>query len=77
MCGGTEFTRRADDNEKTVRERLTVYNKQTAPLVNYYAGQGNLHRVDGMADIEAGDGRNRPHSWMGCRASFVGQLVDA
>ena len=51
-CGGTEFTRRADDNEKTVRDRLNVYNKQTAPLVSYYARRGNLHSVDGMADIK-------------------------
>ena len=51
VCGGTEFTRRADDNEKTVRERLNVYNKQTAPLVSYYAKRGNLHSVDGMAEI--------------------------
>jgi adenylate kinase len=52
VCGGTKFTRRADDNEKTVRDRLNVYNKQTAPLVNYYAKRGNLHSVDGMADIK-------------------------
>jgi adenylate kinase len=51
VCGGSEFIRRADDNEKTVRDRLNVYNKQTAPLVNYYAKRGNLHSVDGMADI--------------------------
>jgi len=51
VCGGTEFTRRPDDNEKTVRDRLQVYNKQTAPLVEYYAGKGNLHVIDGMADI--------------------------
>jgi len=50
-CGGTEFTRRPDDNEKTVRDRLQVYNKQTAPLVAYYAGKGNLHVIDGMAEI--------------------------
>lgn len=50
-CGGTEFARRPDDNEKTVRDRLQVYNKQTAPLVAYYAGKGNLHVIDGMADI--------------------------
>ncbi len=50
-CGGSEFTRRADDNEKTVRERLAVYNRQTAPLVAYYQGKGTLHVVDGMADI--------------------------
>jgi adenylate kinase len=52
VCGGTEFTRRADDNEKTVRDRLNVYNKQTAPLVNYYGKRGNLRSVDGMADIK-------------------------
>ena len=51
VCGGTEFTRRADDNEKTVRDRLAVYNKQTAPLVSYYRQKGNLHVIDGMADI--------------------------
>ena len=50
-CGSTEFTRRPDDNEKTVRDRLAVYNKQTAPLVSYYRAKGNLHVVDGMADI--------------------------
>ncbi len=50
-CGGTEFTRRPADNEKTVRDRLQVYNKQTAPLVAYYAAKGNLHVIDGMADI--------------------------
>ena len=51
VCGSTEFTRRPDDNEKTVRDRLQVYNKQTAPLVEYYRGQGNLHVIDGMAEI--------------------------
>lgn len=51
VCGGTEFTRRADDNEKTVRARLAIYNKQTAPLVSYYGAQGSLKTIDGMADI--------------------------
>ena len=51
VCGSTEFTRRADDNEKTVRDRLAVYNKQTAPLVAYYGGRGTLKSIDGMADI--------------------------
>jgi adenylate kinase len=52
-CGGHEFVRRPDDNEKTVRDRLTVYNTQTAPLVNYYRETGKLHVVDGMAEIGA------------------------
>ena len=50
-CGSTEFTRRADDNEKTVRDRFAIYNKQTAPLVEYYGGRGTLKTIDGMADI--------------------------
>jgi adenylate kinase len=50
-CGGHEFVRRPDDNEKTVRDRLTVYNTQTAPLVDYYRETGKLHVVDGMAEI--------------------------
>ena len=53
VCGSTEFTRRADDNEKTVRDRLAIYNKQTAPLVAYYGGRGTLKTIDGMADISA------------------------
>jgi adenylate kinase len=51
VCGSTEFTRRPDDNEKTVRDRLQVYNKQTAPLVAYYRGKGNLRVIDGMSDV--------------------------
>lgn len=50
-CGSTEFIRRADDNEKTVRDRLGIYNKQTAPLVTYYGTRGTLRTVNGMAAI--------------------------
>jgi adenylate kinase len=52
-CGGHDFVRRPDDNAKTVRDRLTVYNTQTAPLVDYYRETGKLHVVDGMAEISA------------------------
>ena len=48
-CGGTEFTRRADDNAETVKARLVAYRKQTAPILPYYKGKGLLHSVDGMA----------------------------
>ncbi|MGH6854685.1 MAG: adenylate kinase family protein, partial [Aestuariivirga sp.] len=51
VCGSSQFTRRADDNEKTVRERLGIYNKETAPLIAYYGGRGNLKTIDGMAEI--------------------------
>ena len=51
-CGGTAFTRRADDNRETVTARLAAYHAQTAPLLPYYQAQGLLRPVDGMADIE-------------------------
>ena len=51
-CGGTEFTRRPDDNEAVVRARLEAYHAQTEPLIHYYADQGKVRTVDGMADIE-------------------------
>ena len=51
-CGGTEMTRRADDNAETVASRLSAYHAQTAPLIDYYAGKGVLARVDAMADID-------------------------
>ena len=42
---------RADDNPETFKDRLGVYNSQTAPLLPYYEGQGKLVEVDGMGDI--------------------------
>lgn len=52
VCGGTEFTRRADDNRETVQARLDVYNRQTAPILPHFVAQGSLRSLDGMADIE-------------------------
>ena len=51
-CGGSNFVRRADDNEETVRSRLVAYHDQTAPLVDYYGKTGKLKSVDGMAGID-------------------------
>jgi adenylate kinase len=51
-CGGDEFTRRADDNEATVRARLEAYHAQTAPLLPYYRDKGLLVTLDGMAEID-------------------------
>lgn len=51
-CGSTDFTRRADDNEETVRNRLTAYHEQTAPIATFYGDQGILKQVDGMAQID-------------------------
>lgn len=50
-CGGTAFKRRADDNAETVRERLTAYHAQTAPLIAHYGKMGVLQTVDAMAGI--------------------------
>ena len=52
-CGGTRFTRRADDNRDTVGARLAAYHAQTAPLLPYYTAQKLVRGVDGMADIDA------------------------
>ena len=51
-CGGTEFTRRADDKAETVAARLEAYHRQTAPLLPYYEAQGKLSGVDGMASMD-------------------------
>ncbi len=51
-CGGTAFKRRADDTAETVRDRLTVYHAQTAPLIAYYEDQGLLERIDAMRPID-------------------------
>jgi adenylate kinase len=50
-CGVAEFSRRADDKAETVAARLEAYHRQTAPLLPYYAGQGKLKAVDGMASM--------------------------
>ena len=51
-CGGTDFTRRKDDNAETVKARLVAYRQQTAPIMPYYKGKGLLHQVDGMAELD-------------------------
>jgi len=47
---GTALTQRADDTEAVVKERLSVYHAQTAPLKDYYRTRGLLARVDGDRD---------------------------
>ncbi|MHB8408029.1 MAG: adenylate kinase [Acidiferrobacterales bacterium] len=49
-CGGT-LQHRSDDNETTVRNRLKVYEEQTAPLVSYYKAQGKLRTARGVGSI--------------------------
>ena len=44
---------RADDNEEVIRNRLTVYKQQTAPLINYYSSQNLLMTVQADGTVEA------------------------
>jgi len=51
-CGG-ELYQRDDDNESTVRNRLEVYDRSTAPLIDYYQAKGLLHEIDGDRSVDA------------------------
>lgn len=50
-CSG-EVIQRADDNEKTVLDRIEVYEKQTFPLIDFYKNLGIVLTVDGTLSIE-------------------------
>ena len=50
-CGGTEFNRRADDNEDSLKTRLMAYYKDTSPLIGYYYAKGMLTSVDGLTEV--------------------------
>ena len=51
-CGSSEFKRRPDDNEDTVRTRLAEYRAKTAPILPIYDARGIVSRVDGMGDMD-------------------------
>jgi adenylate kinase len=50
---GSELIHRPDDTEVVIRERLTAYEEQTRPLVDYYRARDVLVTVDGSADPES------------------------
>lgn len=50
-CGG-ELYQRDDDNEATVRNRLDVYARSTAPLIDHYRAHGVLHEIDGDRPVD-------------------------
>jgi adenylate kinase len=62
-CGG-ELYQREDDREQTIANRLQVYEKQTAPLVQYYRERGLLRAIDGTGEIDQ------------IRARIIGALGD-
>ena len=51
-CGSTEFKRRPDDNEETVRTRMAEYRAKTAPILPIYEARGIVERVNGMAEMD-------------------------
>ena len=55
---------RDDDTEEAIRRRLDLYQRETAPLIEYYEKQSLLVEVDGLGATEevvgAADGRDRP-----------------
>lgn len=52
-CGSSDFRRRPDDNEETVRTRMAEYRAKTAPILPGYEARGIVSRVDGMGAIDA------------------------
>lgn len=50
-CGG-QLIQRDDDRPETVRNRLLVYQQQTAPLIDYYRGEGLLVDIDGTKPVD-------------------------
>ena len=51
-CGASDFQRRADDNEESLKNRLMEYYKKTSPLLGYYYAKGMLSRVNGLGEID-------------------------
>lgn len=51
-CGG-EVVQRADDTPEAIQKRLDLYERETAPLIAWYAERGLLTEVDGMGPAEA------------------------
>ncbi len=49
---GVKLFQRADDSVEKIRVRLETYNRETAPLIDYYSASGRLFRVDGRRDPE-------------------------
>lgn len=50
-CGG-DLEQRADDTEETVRNRLSVYHKETKPVSDYYEAKGEMIKIDSSGTVE-------------------------
>ena len=53
LLGRGKISGRADDQDMAVIEnRIAVYNRETAPVINYYSGQGKFQSINGMGTID-------------------------
>lgn len=54
VCGecGTALVQRKDDNEETVKNRLSVYHTSTSPIIDYYKNKGLLLEISGVGNID-------------------------
>jgi adenylate kinase len=52
IAGRAALEGRADDTPESVRNRLNVYNEQTAPVVDFYRQKGNLVCLDGVGSMD-------------------------
>jgi adenylate kinase len=52
IAAGGELVRRKDDNEETIRTRLEVYERETAPLIDYYRGRDLLVTVPAEGEFD-------------------------
>lgn len=43
---------RSDDNEETIKKRLTVYHNQTSPLIEWYEKEGIHHHINGLGELD-------------------------
>mgnify|MGYP002589595581 CR=1 FL=1 len=43
---------RSDDNEETIKKRLTVYHNQTSPLIDWYEKEGIHHHINGLGELD-------------------------
>ncbi len=51
-CGSVFLQKRSDDYEKTVEKRLTTYDIETSPVLDYYKNQNLLHEIEGEMKID-------------------------
>ncbi len=51
-CGTSDFRRRGDDNEESLKQRLMEYYQKTSPLIGYYYAKGDLMSVNGLGEID-------------------------